>query len=327
MVKTVIEEVNSGIYRAEIPLPRNPLKATNAYLLKGTGRNLIIDTGMNCEESKTAMLEVLDELKVDLKKTDFFVTHLHTDHIGLVDVLIDDDAFAYFNRPDYETLSIDNLWQYVCSMSGKQGFPVAEVEKAIDEHPGQHYNPQKKVDYTMVQEGDVLDYAGLKLHCVSTPGHSLGHTCLYEPGLKWLFSGDHILGDITPNISTYRVDYNPLGDYLNSLDRVYEIPVDLVLPGHRGLVTNWRERIRELKDHHRQRLQEVEAIIARTSPCTAYTVASQMTWDLITDDWSSFPVMQKWFASGEALTHILYLEAQGKVERQINGEVMFFSST
>lgn len=73
----MIEEVLPNLYRAEIPLPRNPLKATNSYIIKGRGKSLIIDTGMNREECLEAMSTGLKELDIDLKKTDFFITHLH----------------------------------------------------------------------------------------------------------------------------------------------------------------------------------------------------------------------------------------------------------
>ncbi len=48
--ESMIEEVTKYFYRVEIPLPGNPLKSINSYILKGRGRNLIIDTGMNQEE-------------------------------------------------------------------------------------------------------------------------------------------------------------------------------------------------------------------------------------------------------------------------------------
>jgi len=319
-----IEQVREGLFRVEIPLPRNPLKAINSYFIKDRERNLIIDTAMNREECKLAMFNALDKLHMDLKKTDIFITHLHTDHIGLVDLLMEKGAKAYFNRPDTEILNIKNIWQLVCSMSGKHGFPVNEIEKALDEHPGQRYVPRNTANFTMIDEGDTFKYGDFELYCVSTPGHSRGHTCLYEPRLKWLFSGDHILGDITPNISTWRIDDNPLGYYFENLDKVYDMPVDLVLPGHRSLFTDHRKRIKELKRHHRQRLEEVLTIIDKIKPCSAYDVASHISWDLLFDSWDDFPLMQKWFASGEALAHILYLEAEGKVKREMNGEIMVF---
>jgi hypothetical protein len=47
----VVKEALAGIYQTEILLPRNPLRAINAYLVRGRGRCLLIDTGMNahCE--------------------------------------------------------------------------------------------------------------------------------------------------------------------------------------------------------------------------------------------------------------------------------------
>ena len=46
-----VKEVVAGIYQTEILLPRNPLRAINAYLVRGRDRCLLIDTGMNahCE--------------------------------------------------------------------------------------------------------------------------------------------------------------------------------------------------------------------------------------------------------------------------------------
>ena len=78
------EKIRHDLYRIEIPLPNSPLKALNAYLIKGAKRCLLIDTGMNREECLKPMLSSLRSLHVDLKKTDFFITHLHADHSGLV---------------------------------------------------------------------------------------------------------------------------------------------------------------------------------------------------------------------------------------------------
>ena len=53
-------------------------------MIKASERYLIIDTGWDREECMNAMLTGLRELKVDLRKTGFFITHLHADHLGLV---------------------------------------------------------------------------------------------------------------------------------------------------------------------------------------------------------------------------------------------------
>ncbi len=326
MTKTVIEQIRPDLFRAEIPLPRSPLKATNSYIIKGDKRNLVIDTGLNLEECKTALLGAFIQLGVELHKTDFFITPLHADHIGLADVVSAEDATIYFNQPDADILNLKNLWQLVYSLVGKHGFPEDQAKLAIDSHPGQSYRPANPIDFTMVGEGDIINCGGYELHCVVTPGHSKGHTCLYEPHLKYLFSGDHILGDITPNISVWLNDSNSLEEYLKSLDRIYLMPVNLVLPGHRRLITNCRGRIEELKEHHYQRLEEVVGILKEKSRRSAFEVASEMTWDLVADHWNDFPLMQKWFATVEALAHINHLEAEGKVKRTMIGNTILFSA-
>ena len=96
----MIEEIVANIYRIEIPLPRNPLRALNSYAIKSPGRNLIIDTGWNQQECMDAMQAGLKELEIDIGMTDFFITHLHTDHLGLVSSLVTDTSTIYFNQPD-----------------------------------------------------------------------------------------------------------------------------------------------------------------------------------------------------------------------------------
>ncbi len=84
------EEIARGLYRLQIPLPENPLKSLNSYVIKGPGRNLIIDTGLNRQECMDAMQAGLKEIGIDLRETDFFITHLHADHFGLVSSLVTD---------------------------------------------------------------------------------------------------------------------------------------------------------------------------------------------------------------------------------------------
>ena len=99
-VKQMIEQIFPDLYRIEIPLPRNPLKALNAYVIKSPDRNLIIDTGWNMEACMSAMRAGLRELEVDLKKTEFFITHLHADHLGLVENLFTEATTVYFSSKE-----------------------------------------------------------------------------------------------------------------------------------------------------------------------------------------------------------------------------------
>jgi glyoxylase-like metal-dependent hydrolase (beta-lactamase superfamily II) len=48
----MINEIAANLFCIELPLPQNPLKSINCYVIKGKNRNLIIDTGMNRPECR-----------------------------------------------------------------------------------------------------------------------------------------------------------------------------------------------------------------------------------------------------------------------------------
>jgi len=80
----MVEEILPRLHRVVIPLADNPLREINSYVLTSNVRNLIIDTGMNRPECREVLESGLDEIGVDLERTDFIATHLHADHAGLV---------------------------------------------------------------------------------------------------------------------------------------------------------------------------------------------------------------------------------------------------
>jgi len=320
------EEVFPNLFRIEIPLPDSPLKSLNSYVIRDVDRNLIIDTGLNRDECHEAMQKNLDELGVDLKKTDFLITHLHADHLGLVSRLLTDGNNMYFNRPDAELIEAWTGWDWIVEYAKKSGFPEDELRAALDNHPGFKFSAEWMPEPSIIKDGETVNIGDYRFKCIETPGHTKGHTCLYEESKKIFISGDHILNDITPNIQCWSDEENPLDLYLSSLDKVYELEVDLVLPGHRRLFKNYKGRIDELREHHQKRLDEILLILSKR-PETPFQVASGMTWDIKYDSWKEFPVSQKWFATGEAIAHLRYLEEKKMISRETENEVIVFSAS
>jgi len=306
------EEVFPDIYRIQLPLPQNPLRAINAYLVKGPDRSLMIDTGMNRPECIGAMQAALAELTVDRTRLDIFATHLHSDHIGLVSWLKTPSSRAYLHPADQAVILDPDHWAAMAASAGVHGFPDAEA--TLQRHPGKKYLFAGRPDFTPLREGDVLSVGRYAFRCVETPGHTAGHLCLYEPRTRLFFSGDHILDSITPNISAHTETRDPIAEFLASLDKVAAYDIALVLPGHRNPIPDPRRRIAELTAHHEARLAEVAAILAR-GPQTAYQVASRMRWSISYSRWEEFPAPQQWFATGEALAHLLHLERKGEITR------------
>lgn len=320
----MIKEVLPNIYKIEIPLPGNPLKTINSYVIRDSARSLIIDTGLNRKECMNAMQTGLRELGVKLRNTDFFITHLHADHFALVSRLATDTSLVYFNQPDAERHARGGAWDGMAAQARSHGFPERELQSALRNHPGFRYGSRLDMSLTILKQGDTVEIGEYGFICVETPGHTRGHMCLFEPDRKILFSGDHILGDITPNIQSWSDEWNPLREYLFSLDKVYEMDVEVVLPGHRSIFRNCRERIQELKSHHRKRAGEVLSILEKGGR-NAFQVASQMSWDIISESWDLFPVSQKWFATGEAIAHLKYLEERSLVFKELVEEKIIYS--
>ena len=327
----MFEEVVPGLYRIEVPLPGSPLKATNSYVVKGTERSLVIDTGWNREDCMTALVSGLKECGVDSRQADFFITHMHADHSGLVTTLAGEGARIYFGRADAEIIrsATPDHWEKQIDFARRRGFPQEELEKALGSHPGhrytRRYSTSASLSLCVLKDGDTISIGDYLFECIETPGHTEGHICLYEPSKKIFICGDHILVDITPNITLSSEERNPLKEYLMSLDKVYDLDVELVLPGHRRVFKNHKERIRELKKHHQTRLEEVISILGKDKQ-NAFQVASQMTWDISYKSWGLFPPAQKGFAFGEAMAHLKYLEEEGNVGWEMDGQgVVFFT--
>jgi len=320
-----VDEIEKGIFRIEVPLPGSPLKSINSYIIVGKERNLMIDTGMNMDECIQTIKKGLEEIKIDLSETDIFITHMHADHSGLAAVLAKEDRFVYFNRKEIEMFFSfkGDYWENVIAFMKRHGFPSDDATNAVYKHPGYKYIAKGYVNLYPVEDKDIIDLKNFVFHCIQTPGHTPGHTCLYEPDKKILFSGDHILYDITPNISAWSDDENFLEDYIKSLEKVENIDVKLVLPGHRSSFKNCKERIEELKKHHRNRLNEIVNIL-KEGEKTAYEIASLMKWDIDFKCWDDFPLLQKWFAVGEAVSHLQYLKKKNLITSYTkDGKIIF----
>jgi len=315
----MIKEIRSDLFCIEVPLPKNPLKSINSYVIRGHDRNLIIDTAMNRPECKEVMFPALEKLGIDLEKTDLFITHLHADHFGLTGDLATDKSKCYIGREEDKYMKGKPDWDYMIQFFVDNGFPESTARDSMSRHPGLLYSPSRLVDLTPVFDGDLIRVGDYELRCIDTPGHTPGHVCLYDEKKKIFFSGDHILFDITPNIAHWMAREDSLRDYLSSLDKVSTLPVELVLPGHRNSWNQLTDRIKELKQHHRKRLDEVIAALQNRN-MTAYEIAPFITWKIEFREWNDFPITQKWFAVGETLAHLHYLEHDGVLKQyQDNG--------
>ena len=131
-----------------------------------------------------------------------------------------------------------------------------------------------------------------------------------------MFLGDHVLFDITPNITVWPGVEHSLSTYLTNLHRLLGYEIKTAYPAHRGLSDKMlQQRVEEITKHHSVRLQEILDVVKAHPGCSGYEIASQLTWSLHGETWETAPKRQTWFAVGETMAHIEYLIEMGKIFR------------
>lgn len=304
-----------AIYRILVPLPQNPLRYLNAYVIKGKKDNLVIDTGFRRPECAAALSQGLQALGIDLRRTSLFLTHLHADHSGLVHLFADQGCPVYMEPGDYQYLLASedgSTWKRAEEIYQQEGMPEKDIKNQFS-NQARTYSPDPHFTIQPIKDGDELVLADCQLRVIHTPGHTPGQCCLYIPQAEILFTADHILFNITPNIQLWYHQKDSLQLYLESLKKVRDLPVRLALPGHREGAGAIAPRIDALLAHHQRRLKEAWRLVCTHPGTTAYDLASRMTWSMRGKKWEEFPVTQKWFALGETLSHLEYLLTHGQL--------------
>ena len=323
------EHIADNLWKLDIPLVGNPLKNLNSYLILSEDRSLLIDTGFRQQPCLDAMERQLKELGVNRDRMDIFVTHLHSDHTGLAPTLLRPGCQLYIGQIDGRLLDYtpsDEYWQRDYIMYMANGFSKEEIEHLWDTNPAQIAAPDNwKPEFTLLRDGARLQYGGHTLRVILTPGHTPGHVCLYAEEKRWLFSGDHVLFHITPNICRWMFMPDALGSYLESLDKIRNLDTQLLLPAHRAETGILSVRVDELKQHHARRLANTMQVVGDLPGMNAYEIAGHMSWKIRSRNWDEFPLAQKYFAVGETLAHLDYLSLRGKLRfKKKNGIYVYY---
>ena len=212
------ERISEGLYRIPVPLPGNPLRELNSYLLTGGERAVLIDTGFRQEACRQALFAGLDELGVDQRDVDVVLTHLHSDHSGLAPEVVGDTGWIWISSPDRDYLehADDAQWARRDERFRSEGFP-ANLLAQNTANPARALAPVPTHRYCTLEPGAVVEAGRRRLRCIPVPGHTAGQMCFWDEAEGVLFTGDHVLFDISPNITSWLEMEDALGSYLDSL--------------------------------------------------------------------------------------------------------------
>ena len=296
-------ELPHGIRRITTPLPTRP-GHVHSYLLPGEEGWTLVDTGIGLPDAAATWAAALDGAEV----ARVLVTHFHPDHVGAAaDVAELTGAPVYQGELDYAQCELvwgnDEWPERIAEWFLIHGVPSEITEELIGS--GQSYRPfiRYQPDPELVAEGDRLD--GWEL--VAAPGHADGQMCLLKDGV--LVSADHLLPRISPTVGLWPESRpDPLGDFLDSLERTIELAPTIALPGHGDPIADPVGRARELIEHHRERLEFTEAALTEI-PRTGYEVS----FDLFGAELK--PASRR-FAVAETLSHLERLVLEERAERR-----------
>lgn len=207
---------------------------THCYLLNGSERSLLIDTGLN-------ICDISEEVKrLTDKPVTAVATHIHWDHIG---------GHKYY--PDFYANEAELDW-----LAG--GFPLtietvrSMVADRCDLPEGYDLSSYELFQGTpsrILRDGDIVDIGSRVIEVLHTPGHSPGHMCFLEKDRGYLFTGDLVYRD---TLFAYYPSTDPEA-YLNSLEKVAALSVKRVFPAHHSLdvkpeiLVRMRDAFRRLK--------------------------------------------------------------------------------
>lgn len=316
----MIRKIDEDIFAIDIPLEGNPLKVLNSYYIRGDKNDLLIDTGFRRPSCETVLRRALFELGADPEKLSVLCTHIHSDHSGMADLFASKDLPVYMGEHDLQLLlaflknhkNEDGIQRFV-----QEGFPISLIDHIYSENPA--WNETMRLAdsrLTPLKDGELIQVGRVMLETVYVPGHTPGNCMFWVKDRQIMFTGDHILFDITPNITNWPDRKDSLGDYLESLRKAARYPVKIALPGHRQS-GDYHARLDELMDHHKRRIQNLFWLIGNNPGLTAYELAGKMQWHIRARSWEDFPVVQKWFAVGECLAHLDYLFNRERIKKYL----------
>src|SRR5260370_12424233 len=174
--------------------------------------------------------------------------------------------------------------------------------------------------FTMVKDGEYLVLVGDRSRVICTPGPSDGQIGVVRGRDGGFLAADHVFPRITANIGLYseRDRENPLADYLNSLEKVADLPASIVLPGHGEPFIDLAGRTAEIIEHHGQREMQILTMLDER-PQHAYQLAEQ----LFERRWKSSEAHR--MAVAETLSHLEHLRLGGQLQqhRTTDGLILY----
>ena len=308
-------KITEDLYWARIPLPFR-LDHVNVFAIKSIDGLVLIDTGINNEETKRSWDSILKNLPTKHEISKIVISHHHPDHIGLSKYLSEKlKVNVYAPKKELSRAKkiinlSDDEYGYLLSKSYKEfGFSENIIIKS--KNRGNFYKGMIKElpKINDLQENFTIVTKEGSWCARFDTGHSPSQLSLFDKERKLYLCFDFLLPRISPNISVGIEDneFNILEEYykyLNSISNDYSSDW-IVIPGHEFPYYDPVKRANNLIIHHNSRLDLILSEIKNTE--LTILDAMEILFDKVNNSHDIF------FASCETKAHINYLLSANKI--------------
>jgi glyoxylase-like metal-dependent hydrolase (beta-lactamase superfamily II) len=324
--------VAPGIRWVRMTLPF-ALNHINLWLIRDKVDGLdgwcIVDCCLDNPTARAQWEQVFTTSLMGLPVLRVIATHLHPDHLGLAHWLCELwKVPLYISATDYHTAltlihtAAKHENQQPHDFFRAHGLEDELVLNALTERTLQfnHMVPALPSQFVRLIDRQVLFIGDHQWHCISGYGHAPEHIALHCPELNVMISGDMVLPRISSNISVFDTEplANPLGLFMQSLHKYSHLQDDcLILPSHGKPFIGVHQRIKQLLQHHEDRLNDLRE---------RYTDEGMNAFEAMGILFKrELDPHQTTFALGEALAHLHYLWYKGELQktRDANGWISF----
>ena len=305
-----------GVLWVRLALPF-ALDHINVYLLEDGGGWTLVDTGIGDDRTIAAWESLLGDELHDKPIWRVIVTHFHSDHCGMAGWICRRfRAKLYMSGTEYgrfATLQQDQQpdalddWEQFYRRAGLSREKIDLIARTGHRYM-QHMTGLEPA--RILAAGDEITIGSRTWRVLTGGGHSPEQIMLYCPADGLFLSADQILAKISPNVSVWcdAPEADPLRRYLASLNESpHAVDNDvLVLAGHNLPFRGLHARVAQLKQHHNDRCDLIETACRASPQSVADLLPLLFRRDL--------DPQQTSFAAGEALAHVNYMRAEGRLD-------------
>ena len=153
------------------------------------------------------------------------------------------------------------------------------------------------------RDGERLALGDVALTAIHTPGHASNCVCYLELGARMLFTGDHVLGGVSPVILP---PDGEMAAYLDSLEKLGSYDFERIAPGHGEILERGKQVIEHLRAHR----------LARESKVLRAIGAGATLDELTPQVYDDVPVERHEWAKLTLRAHLIKLEREGRISER-----------